>query len=53
MKVWVKSGDTEAEVTLRAGYSPDVLRDACNRVTELVITQRAADLVLTAAELEG
>lgn len=43
MKVWAKVEDIEAEVTVRAPFSPDVLHELCNRVSELILTQRVAD----------
>lgn len=46
MRVWLRSGDVEAEIQVRLPFNPDVLHELCNRATELVITQRAADLVV-------
>lgn len=48
MKVWLKADDTEAEITVKAPFNPDVLTDICHRVAELVITAEIGTWIATA-----
>lgn len=45
MKVWIRSGEVEVEVTARGAFNPDVLTDLTHRALEAILVVQMSDSV--------